>query len=403
MNGQGVLNATVGKIRSYRSISGNERMGKMRKRGSLLTILLTAILLVPFVMGVSGTANAAQELAFEKWPPREQVIAQIDEVIAGLNEGKFSEKDAVAKIKEIIPQPIGYPKRPITVVIGWGPGGGSDLAIRNAGREAEKFLDVPLVYVNMPGAASEVSTSYVYGRAPDGYTLLSVNGSPPANALFMDLPYNFVEEFSPIFSGQGYSEAFVVPKDSPFKTWDELVAWAKENPGKLTIATVGKTTDDQFVLWKVAEHFDIQIVNMGFESSGERRASVLGGHVVALADSVGTVSQLLKSGDLRTLLYYGPVRFTEVDPDVPCMGDYGLEVKTLRWRGIAGPPKLPKHIQEYLYYIFYVSHQMPEYKSYEKQVMLHYSQPWALGPEDLKKFWTEFYNDGKELAEKYQQ
>jgi tripartite-type tricarboxylate transporter receptor subunit TctC len=373
----------------------------MKRSSKYLSALFLAAFALSLLVGWNSVASASQELAFEKWPAEKKVIAGIDAVIKDLNNGNLNEKEAVAKITEVIPKPIGYPKRPITIVIGWGPGGGSDRAIRSMGREAEKFMDVPLVYVNMPGASSEVSTAYVYKQAPDGYTLLSVNGSPPANALFMDLPYSFVKEFSPIFSGQGYSEAFFVSKDSPFKKWDDLVAWAKKNPGKLTIATVGKTTDDQFVLWKVAEHFGITIVNMGFESSGERRSAVIGGHVVALADSVGTVSQLLKNGDLRPILYYGPVRFTEIDPDVPCMGDYGLKVKTLRWRGIAGPPKLPKEIQQYLYYVFYASHQMPEYKVYEKQSMLHYSQPWALGPTALKKFWTDFYNDGKALAKKY--
>ncbi len=362
------------------------------------SILILACFLV--VMA-AGTAVGADGLPFEKWPARAEVLKGIDGVIAELNSGKIKEADAVAKIKNVIPKPAGYPKRPIQAVIGWGPGGGSDLAMRNAGREAEKFLGVPLVYMNMPGAGSEISNSFVYGKAPDGYTILSVNGSPMANAVFSKLPYNFVEEFTPIFSGQGYSEAFFVAKASPHKTWDDLVKWAKANPGKFTVATVGKTTDDQFVLWKVMERFGIDIVNMSFEASGERRTAVLGGHVVALADSIGTVSQLLKSGDLRPLLYYGPQRFKEIDPNVPCMADYNLEVKTLRWRGIAAPPKLPKEIQEYLYYVFYTAHQMPEYKKYEKVAMLHYSQPWAKNPEELKEFWTNFYKDGKALADKH--
>jgi tripartite-type tricarboxylate transporter receptor subunit TctC len=349
----------------------------------------------------TDSKKAEDGLPFDKWPSRAEVLSGIDAVIKELNDGKINEDEAVAKIKEIIPKPIGYPKRPIEVVIPWGPGGGSDLYMRTVGREVEKFLDVPLVYVNMPGASSEIGTSYAYGKNPDGYTILSVNGSPIANAIFSELPYNFVEEFTPIFSGQGYSEAFFVKQDSQFKNWDDLVAWAKENPGKLTVATVGATTDDQFVLWQVEEHFGIKLVNMSFGSSGERKTAVLGGHAMVLADSVGTVIQLIKAGELRPILYYGPKRFTEIDPNVPCMGDYGLEVKTLRWRGVAGPPKLPKEIQEYLYYIYYAAHQMPGYKKFEKERCLHYSQPWAKGPEELKQFWMDFYNKGKELADKY--
>lgn len=372
----------------------------MKNVKKFYAILILACFVLTMAAGCGGK-KAEDGLPFDKWPPRAEVLKGIDTVIADLNGGKINEADAVKKIKEVIPKPIGYPKRQIEAVIPWGPGGGSDLAMRNAGKEAEKFLGVPLVYVNMPGAGSEMGNSYSYGKTPDGYSILSVNGSPPANAVFSKLPYNFIEEFTPIYSGQGYSEAFFVSKDSPHKTWDDLVKWAKANPGKFTVATVGATTDDQFVLWKVAEHFGIDIVNMSFEASGERRTAVLGGHVVALADSVGTVSQLLKSGDLRALLYYGPKRFAEVDPNVPCMGDYNLEVKTLRWRGIAAPPKLPKEIQEYLYYVFYAAHQMPEYKKYEKQAMLHYSQPWSKNPEQLKEFWTNFYKDGKELYDKY--
>jgi len=371
----------------------------MRKAMKYYSILMLACFLVVAAAGRGSTAE--EGLPFEKWPARAEVIKGIDGAIAELNSGKMNEADAVAKIKKIIPKPVGYPKRSIQAVTPWGPGGGSDLAMRNAGREAVKFLGVPLVYMNMPGAGSEMGNSFVYKQAPDGYTILSVNGSPMANAVFSKLPYNFVEEFTPIFSGQGYSEAFFVGRNSPFKTWDDLVKWAKVNPGKFTVATVGKTTDDQFVIWKVMEHFGIDIVNMSFEVAGERRTVVLGGHVVAMADSIGPVSQLLKSGDLRPLLYYGPKRFVEVDPNVPCMGDYGLEVKALRWRGIAAPPKLPKDIQEYLYYVFYAAHQMPEYKKFEKSVMLHYSQPWAKNPDELKEFWTNFYKEGKVLYDKY--
>src|SRR5690554_6083198 len=122
----------------------------MRKgKRYLVAVVMIVCMICLVISGCSSNANQAGDNGNadqpKAKPSREEVIAGIDAVIEELNSGEITEKEAVTKIKDTIPKLDNYPKRPIEIIIGWGPGGGSDLAIRNAGREAEKFLDVPLV------------------------------------------------------------------------------------------------------------------------------------------------------------------------------------------------------------------------------------------------------------------
>ena len=361
-----------------------------------------SVIVVLLLFFEAHIALAAQPLAARE--NRSAILADIDATIAKLNNKDISYDDAIVEITKIIPKPVnhpGYPRRPIEFLVGWNEGGASDNYVREIGVDAAKIIGQSFTFINMPGAQGDTAVAHSLTREPDGYTIVGVNGSQPVSQIFLDLPYKFTEDMVPIISNQGYGEAFFISKDSPFKTWDDIVKYAKENPGDLTVATVGPTTDDGLVIWAIMDHFGIDIVNFGYNNNGERSAAVLGGHIMVLADSLSTVISLLEAGNLKPVLYYGPKRYTDIDPDVPCFGDYSLNINLLRWRGIAGSTGFPEDIQEYLYQVFYAAQFLPHYQDFEKRTYLYFSQPWCLAPEELKVFWTNFYNEGMSMKEKF--
>lgn len=328
---------------------------------------------------------------------RQEVLAAIDAVIADLNANKLTEDQAIEKLREVIPRPADFPKRNIEYIIGWGEGGGSDRYARNIGRDAEKILPVSFVYRNMPGAASEVAFSYVLSQPGDGHTIFGMVATNILNDAFGELPYSFVDQATFIISNQGPSEVFWVRKDSPFQTWDDLVKYAKENPGKLLLAAASPKSDDEFTYFQLQEQLGIQFRYVGFDGSGERQATLLGGHADLLLESAGPVIDLFRAGEIRPILYKGSIVFKEIDPTVPCSKDKGLDLDIIRFRGIVGPPNMPVAVRDYFFYVFYAASKMPFYQDYEKKAHLHYSQPWTLDPDTFKAFAVDYKKSAEEV------
>ncbi len=335
---------------------------------------------------------------------RAEILAAIDATIAKLNAGSISYDDAIKEIQGIIPKPESdpsYPNRDITVVIGWGEGGSSDKYPRNIGVDAAKILDTNLVYLNMSGSNGDLAVAYTLESEPDGYTICGINGSQPTTQIFYDHDYVFTEDMAFITANQSYAEALFVKADSGMKTWDDVVAYAQKN-GNINIATVGETNDDGLVVWALQDFFDMKITNIGYAKAGERTTALMGGHVELLADSVGNVIQLVESGDVIPVLYYGDIHY-DFAPEVPCFSDLGLDINLYRYRGFGGPTELADDICEYLYQVFYASQWLPNYQEFEKSEYLNYSQPFTLAPEELKEFVQAFYEEGKAMYDKYYQ
>ena len=329
------------------------------------------------------------------------IVSEIDSVIAELDEGAISEDEAVDAIKGVIPKPANdpdYPERSLEYVIGWGEGGGSDRYARNIGREAEKFLGQNFVYNNMPGAGSEIAFSYMQGQPSDGYTVFGTVTPNLINDAFDDVPYNFAEVATFFISNQGPSEALWVLTDGPFETIEDVVEYAKENPGELVYTGAAAKSESEMSCFLLNDHYGIDISYLGFEGAGERVSALLGEHADILYESVGPVIDIYRAGEVKPILYLGGNVFDELDPDVPTSDELGFQ-QIGRYRGIVGPVGVPADIAEYLYYVFYASSQMPDYKEYEKESHLHYSQPWALDPIDFEEFYERHKADIEEIIE----
>lgn len=325
-----------------------------------------------------GSSNGADESPALS---QEEVISEIDRITAEINSGGLTEEEGIAELQTVISKPDGYPERNIEYVIGWGEGGGSDRYARSIGREAEKIMGVKLIPNNMPGGAGEVALAYTIAQAADGYTIYGAITAQVINQALGEQPYNFIEDSTFIIRNQGATEVFWVKDDSPFESWDDVVAFAKENPGRLTITGSGSPGDDELRVAELNQQQGTEMVYIPSQTAGERTSSLLGGHIHVLHETAGAVIDLYKAGQIRAVLVPSDVPFEGID--APTTKDLGLHVSVGRWRGVTAPKDLDAEIQSYLHNVMYASSKMPDYLAYESESFLDVA-PGYLNSADFK-------------------
>jgi tripartite-type tricarboxylate transporter receptor subunit TctC len=235
-----------------------------------------------------------------------------------------------------------YPNKPIKLVVGFGPGGGTDILGRLVAQQLSERLSVPVTVENRPGANSNIGTDFVAKAAPDGYTLL-VGGSASmalSSGLYERLPFDPIKDFSPIAQiVAGDALVFAVHPSVPANSIKELIAYAKANPGKLFYASGAAP-------FQVAgEYFNklagVNITHVPFKGAAGAVAATVGGETQMTVVSIASGLGQFKSGKLRTLAVTGFKR-DHVLPDVPTMKEAGLEnFEVPMWTGLFAPAGTP--------------------------------------------------------------
>ncbi len=241
-----------------------------------------------------------------------------------------------------------YPSRPITIIVGYTPGGSTDLAARTVATHMEKTLGQPIVIENRPGGNGAVGTSAVAKAAPDGYTLVMTSGS-----ILTVMPWMVDLGFDPLqltFFGSTHESLHVqlVRGDSPWKTVQEMVVWAKGNPGKLVHASSGGFGINDIgmaQLAKAAGGFEYRTLPTG--GGAEQILKLLSGDAHTEQNSAAPSLPHIRSGAVRPLLILTP-SWPELEKrGVPLSKDvYGFTVRNLS--SMAGPPGLPEDIRQKL-------------------------------------------------------
>jgi len=240
-----------------------------------------------------------------------------------------------------------FPNREIEIGVPYPPGGALDLATRIMSDELSKILGVPLVVVNKAGV--HMGAQYVANAKPDGYTLLAGN-----NVIFVllpatqtDLPYK-TSDFAPIARYATSPNFLLVQKGTPWKTLEELIDYAKKNPGKLTCATSGVASNSHFFLEILNIEAGVNIRHVPFKGGPPANTAALGGHVDLLSSSLSGVFPLLKSGDFRGLAVFSRKRIPEF-PEIPTMvekGYPGTIISAGFWAGFFTPRGIEKTVLE---------------------------------------------------------
>ena len=235
-----------------------------------------------------------------------------------------------------------YPRHPINFLNNVLPGGPTDLACRLIGKEAEKFLGQPVVVVNKPGGAASLAVATVATAKPDGYTI--VYGAH--TALFITpylekLPYNPVKDLRYIMQFGVLNFGVIVTTDSPFKKWEDVIAFARQNPKKATYGTSGTNTMHNVIMEEIAKKEGVQFAHMPFTSGPESQAALLGGHLVFVVGDFPY--SLVEAGKVRLLLLLKEEVLPEY-PDIPILKDKGYDFPFPTLLNVAGPKGIPDGI-----------------------------------------------------------
>ena len=239
---------------------------------------------------------------------------------------------------------IDYPTRPVRVVVGFPPGGFTDTTTRLISAWLSEKLGQQFVVENRPGASSNIATEFVARSVPDGYTLLQIGDGNAYNAtLYDNLNFDFVRDIAPVASMITAPFVLVVNPSFPAKTVPEFIAYAKANPGKINVGSLGPGSPSQLigVLFKSMAGLDLVTVN--YRGIGPALTDLMAGRIEVVFTSLASVIGYIKSDKLRALGVTTAKR-TEIFPDVPALGEYVKGYEAAGWVGLGAPAKTPPEI-----------------------------------------------------------
>jgi tripartite-type tricarboxylate transporter receptor subunit TctC len=229
-----------------------------------------------------------------------------------------------------------YPNRPVTLIIPWVAGGPTDIVVRAMAESAQKHLGQPIVVENKAGGGGSIGPAQMAATAkPDGYTISQMPDAVYRTQITQKTTYDSQSDFTYIVALTGYAYGVTVPMDSPFKSWRDLVAYARENPGKLNFGSPGAASTPHIGMERIQKHLGLKLVHVPFKGAAEVNVAVAGGHV--MVGATGTSAKpLADAGKLRFLNIWTPQRLKML-PDVPTLREVGIPFEVEGPIGLAGP------------------------------------------------------------------
>jgi tripartite-type tricarboxylate transporter receptor subunit TctC len=245
-------------------------------------------------------------------------------------------------------QAADYPTRPVKWVVGYPPGGATDIIARLLGQRLSERLGQQFIIENKPGAGNNIATESVINAEPDGYTLLLVNPANYINAsLYANLKFNVVRDIAPVAAFNRVPNVMTVNKDVPAKTVAEFIAYVKANPGKVNLASSGNGTSVHLSGEMFMMMAGTKMQHVPYRGAAPAITDLLGGQVQVIFDNMPSILQHVRAGSLRALAVTSTVR-SDLLPDVPVLADTipGYEASALF--GMGAPKNTPKGIIEKL-------------------------------------------------------
>jgi tripartite-type tricarboxylate transporter receptor subunit TctC len=241
-----------------------------------------------------------------------------------------------------------YPAKPVKIVVGFAPGGGSDFIARVIAQQLAPRLGTQVLVENRPGAGSLIGAEFVIKSPADGYTLLLTPASYTVNPSVYKLTFDPLNDITPIVQLSRGPYVVAVNPSVPAKTLQELVALAKREPGKLSYASSGTGAHVHVATEYFLYTAGINIVHVPYKGTGPALNDTIGGSVQLIFGSVATALQHVKSGRLRALAVTTSKRIAAA-PDVPTVAESGYpSYEVTNWHGLVGPKGLPKEIVQRL-------------------------------------------------------
>ena len=237
-----------------------------------------------------------------------------------------------------------YPTRPVTIQVGFAPGGPTDIAARLIGQWLSKRLGQPFIVENRPGAATNIATEAVVRAPADGYTLLAAVSTNTMNpALYPTLGFNFIRDIAMVAGVHRSPLVLVVNPAVPVTSVPELIAYAKANPGKITLASFGSGTISHVAgeLFKMTA--DIDMLHVPYRGAAPMGTDLLAGQVEAAVDNLPASISHIRSGKLRALAVMSATRSPTL-PEIPTLAEFQPGFEASAWVGIGAPRRTPVEV-----------------------------------------------------------
>ena len=255
---------------------------------------------------------------------------------------------AVLPVVSRVARAQAYPSRPVRIVVPFPAAGLSDIVTRLIGQWLSERLATPFVIENRPGAGSNLGTEVVVNAPPDGYTLLYLSSANATNAtMYEKLNFNFIRDIAPVASLVRFPYVLEVNPSVPVKTVPELIAYAKANPGKLSIASAGTGTPAHIAGELFKQTTGIDMVHVPYRGAALALTDLIGGQVQVMIDNMAASLEHIRAGRLRALAVTTATRL-ETLPDLPTVGEFvpGFEASSMN--GLGAPKRTPAEIVDKL-------------------------------------------------------
>ncbi len=288
----------------------------------------------------------------------------------------------------LTPAQAAYPDHPITMVV-WSTAGMGDTVTRIVCKGAEKELGQPIIIETKPGAAGAIGINYVQQSKPDGYTIgMAVTSNYVINPHIRKVSYD-VFGITDILSVCKYNFGLVVRADAPWNTYEDVIAYAKKNPGKFTYACAGVGVTQHICMERIALKEGIKWTVVPFKSGGESVIACLGGHTDAVVQGSVDVLPHIKSGKLKMLLSLDGDRWPDF-PNVPEIREKGYNFFAMSYISYLGPKGIADPIRQKLEDAFRKSMKEPAFT----EVMDQYRVPAAfMSGKEYSALWRSQYDE----------
>lgn len=282
-----------------------------------------------------------------------------------------------------------YPNRPITMVV-WSTVGMGDAVTRILCKNAEKELGQPIVIETKPGAAGAIGINHVVQSKPDGYTLgMAVTSNYVINPYMRKLAYDTLTSITDILAVVKYNFGLAVRADAPWNTYEDVIAYAKKNPGKFTYACAGVGVTQHICMERIAMKEGIKWTAVPFKSGGESVMACLGGHTDAVVQGSMDVLPHIKAGKLKMLLSLDGSRWPDV-PDVPQILEKGYNFTAMSYISYMAPRGIPEPIRQKLEDVFKKAMEDPSFTEVMKQYNV---QATFMSGKEYSALWRSQYDE----------
>ncbi|MGE5096489.1 MAG: tripartite tricarboxylate transporter substrate binding protein [Betaproteobacteria bacterium] len=276
-----------------------------------------------------------------------------------------------------------FPNRPITLICPWPAGGSTDTHLRKLAELAGKQLGQPIIIENKPGFGGMLGPSAMASSAkPDGYTISQLTVAAFRLPVMQKADWDAIRDFTYIIGVSGYTFGVVVKSDSPFKTFDELIAYAREHPGQLSYGSTGTGTSPHLLMEEVAHKAGVKLLHVPFKGNADSTQALMGGHVMAQSDATGW-GKFVDAGTFRLLVTFGEERTRW---GAPTAKELGYDVVSYSPYGIVGPRGMDPKVVKVLHDAFKKAIDDPENKKVLQQLDQVY---WYKSSEDYAKWAAE--------------